>query len=44
MNRIDLWRLRAVLMDRPVFMAVLASPGGGWFVVRPPRGAVPCAR
>lgn len=34
MNRIDLWRLRAVLKDRSRGLAVLASPGGGWLVFR----------
>ena len=34
MNRVDLWRLQAVLQDRARGLAVLASPGGGWLVIR----------
>lgn len=36
MNRIDLWRLQALLhpASRQPGMAVLASPLGGWFALR----------
>lgn len=35
-QRIDLWRLRLCLSDRR--LAVKASIGGGWFIVRPHAG------
>ncbi|MEW5770337.1 MAG: hypothetical protein AB1831_08220 [Pseudomonadota bacterium] len=37
-QRIDLWRLRLCLKDRR--LAVKASIGGGWFIVRLPAGGV----